>query len=164
MASGFCVRPPFSRFRLDEFVAQAVGQSRHHLILQLEQVGHVLLEAVGPEMRARLRVDQLRVDAHAGSVALHRAFEHVAHVELLADLLGVEALALEGEGGVARDDEAVADARQVGGEVFGDAVGEIILGRIAGEVGEGQHHDGEMRGLRRDGSRRGNTRRRPRPI
>ena len=78
-------------------------------------------------MRADLRVDQLRVDAHAVLVALHRAFEHIANAEFLADLLGVDGLALEGEGRVARDDEAVADARQVGGEVLGDAVGEIVL-------------------------------------
>jgi hypothetical protein len=38
-------------FRLDEFAPQAIGQSPHHLILQLEEVGHVLLEAFGPEMR-----------------------------------------------------------------------------------------------------------------
>ena len=82
-------------------------------------------------MRARFGVDELGVDAHPVLVALHRAFEHVAHPQLLADRLGVEVLALVGEGGIAGDDGAVADARQIGGEVFGDAVGEIILGRIA---------------------------------
>ena len=67
------------------------------------------------------------------------------------------ALALEGEGGVAGDHEAVADARQVGGEVLGDAVGEIVLARIAGEVREGQDDDREARraGLLRRGRRRG---------
>ena len=112
-----------------------------------------------------LRVDELRVDAHPVLIALHRAFEHIAHAKLLADLLGVDALALVGEGGVARDDEAVADAREIGGEVLGDAVGEIVLGRIAGEIGEGQHHDREMRGLRRfrAGGRRGCTSRSRRP-
>ena len=59
------------RLGLDEFDAQRVGQSRDHLILQLEQVGHVLLESIRPEMGARLRVDQLRVDAHPALVALH---------------------------------------------------------------------------------------------
>ena len=98
-------------------------------------------------MRAGFRVDELRVDAHPVLVALHRAFEHIADAKFLADLLGVDALALVGEGGVARDHEAVADAREIGGEVFGDAVGEIVLARIAGEIGEGQHDDGEMRGL-----------------
>src|SRR5271155_1298811 len=40
------------RFRPDEFAVQRIGQSRDHLILQREQVGNVLLEAVAPEMRA----------------------------------------------------------------------------------------------------------------
>jgi hypothetical protein len=33
--------------------------------------------------------------------------------------------------------------------VFGDALGEIVLSRIAGEIGEGEHHDRKMAGLRR---------------
>jgi hypothetical protein len=37
--------------------------------------------------------------------------------------------------------------RRFGGEILGDAVSEIVLGRIVGEVGERQHDDGEMRGL-----------------
>jgi hypothetical protein len=40
------------RFDLEEFVTQRICQSRHHLILQLEQVGDIFLEALGPEMRA----------------------------------------------------------------------------------------------------------------
>ena len=41
--------------------------------------------------------------------------------------------------------KTVADARQVGREVLGDAVSEIILARITRKVGEWQHHDGKMR-------------------
>ena len=111
-------------------------------------------------MRAGFRVDELGVDAHPVLVALHRAFEHIAHAELLADRLGVDALALVGEGGVAGDDEAVADARQVGRQVLGDAVGEIVLRRIAGEVRERQHDHREMLGLGRSGGVRGDGRRR----
>ena len=69
--------------------------------------------------------------------------------ELLSDIPGVDGLAFEGECRVARDHEAVADAREVGSEVFGDAVGEIILGRVVREIGERQHHKGEMRGFER---------------
>ena len=117
------------------------------MILQLEEIGDAFLEPIGPEMRAGLAIDKLRVDAHPVLVALHRAFEDIAHAQFLADLLGVDVLALEGEGGVARDHEAVADAREVGREVLRDAVGEIILAWIAREVREGQHHDGKMRGV-----------------
>ena len=61
-------------------------------------------------MRARFRVDELGVDADAVLVALDRAFEHIANAEFLADLLGVDGLALVGERGVAGDYETVADA------------------------------------------------------
>jgi hypothetical protein len=61
------------------------------------------------------------------------------------NVLGVDGLVLEGEGRVAPDHEAVADARQVGGEVLGDAVGEIVLGGITGKVLERQDDNREAR-------------------
>jgi hypothetical protein len=70
-------------------------------------------------MRARFRVNELGVDAHPVGVALHRAFEDITHAELLADRLGVDVFALEGEGGIAGDDEAVVQTRQFGGEILG---------------------------------------------
>ena len=57
-----------------------------------------------------------------------------------------------------------------GGQALGQRVGEVILRRIAGEIGERQHDDGKARaggGLSRRariGWRRGNTRRPPRPY
>ena len=119
------------------------------MILQLEEVRDFLLEAVGPEMRAGLRIDELRIYAHPVLVALDRTFEHIAHTKLLADFLGVGILPLEGEGGVAGDDEAVADAREVRGEVLRDAVGEIVLRWVARKICEGQHDEREMCNLRR---------------
>ena len=172
-ASGLLERAPFSASALTSSIAQAIGQSRDHLILQLEQVGDVFLEAVGPEMRAGVRIDELGVDAHAVLVALHRAFEHIAHAELLADILGVDVLALEGEGGVAGDHEAVADARQVGRQILRNAVGEIVLGGIAERLVKGSTtmercaasagaSSGGASVSHVGGSRQGNTKRRPR--
>ena len=54
---------------------------------------------------------------------------------------------MKSEGGVARDDEGAAEARKVSGEILGYAVGEIVLGWVAGKIGERQHDDGQMRGL-----------------
>ena len=112
---------------IGEFDTQCIRQTCHHLILQFEQVGYVFLKPVCPKMGTGLRVDELRVDAHPVLVALHRAFEHVTHAEFLADLLGVEVLSLEGEGRVASDDKAVADAREISRQVVGDTISEIIL-------------------------------------
>ena len=64
--SGFFERARF-RFRFDEFIAEIVGQSCDHVILQLEEVSHVFLESVGPKMRAGFAVDELGVDAHTVS-------------------------------------------------------------------------------------------------
>ena len=44
---------------------------------------------------------------------------------------------------------AVSEARDGGGQLVGQGVGEVILRRIAGEIGEGQHHDGKTRRLGR---------------
>jgi hypothetical protein len=56
----------------------------------------------------------LRVNAHPVLVELDRTFEDIAHAQFLADLPCADVLALEGEGGIARDYEAIADARLPG--------------------------------------------------
>ena len=89
------------------------------------------------------------VDADPVLVALHRAFQHIAHAELPADLPGVDVLALEAEGGIAGDHEAIVDARQIGRQILRDAVREIILARVVREIGEGEDNDREPRGLGR---------------
>ena len=114
----------------DQFRPQLIGEAGDDLVLHFEEIGGRLVEAVSPKVIAGLRVDKLDIDPHAARVALDRAFEHVANAKLLADFPGVDILALEAEGGVARDHEGAAKAREVGGETLGDAVGEIILGRV----------------------------------
>ena len=86
-------------------------------------------------MRAALSVDELDIDAHAVAAALHRAFEHVAHVQFAADLLHVNRLALVGEGRVARDHERASDAREIGGKALGHAIDEIFLLGVAADIG-----------------------------
>ena len=111
----------------DQLRPQLIGEAGDDLVLHFEEIGERLVEAVGPEMIAALRVDELDIDAHAVGVALDRPFEHIADPKLLADFPGVDILALEREGGVAGDHEGAAEARQVGGQVLGDSVGEIVL-------------------------------------
>ena len=107
-----------------------IGEAGDDLVLHFEEIGQRLVEAVGPKVIAGLRVDELDIDPHAAGVALDRPFEHVADAKLLADFPSVDILAFECEGGVARDHEGAAEAREVGGEVLRDSIGEIILGRV----------------------------------
>ena len=97
-------------------------------------------------MRARARIDESGVDADPVLVALHRTFEDVAHAELPADVSGVDVLALEAEGGIAGDHEAIVDTRQIGRQILRDAVREIILVRVVREIGEGKDYDRKTRG------------------
>ena len=129
----------------NEFDAYSPGKSRGDLVLHLEDVAARLVKTLGPEVRARFRVDKLRVDPDAVGAALHAPFHHVVHTEFAADHAGVHWLALEGEGGVARDDEGARNARQVGCEAFGDTIDEVVLLAVATEVDEGQDNDGEPR-------------------
>ena len=79
----------------------------------------------------------------------HAALDHVADAEFLGDLLQVDGLALVDERGIARDHEEPAQLGQRGDDVFADAVGKILLRRIAAHVVERQHGNGRPLGKRR---------------
>ncbi len=124
---------------------QCAGDARGDLVLQREQIAEVAVEPLRPELRAGCGIDQLDVDPHFLAGTLDAAFDDIAHAELAADLARVDLLALVGKGGVAGDHHAALDPRQVGGQIVGDAVGEIFLLRIVAEIGERQHDHGQPR-------------------
>ena len=81
---------------------------------------------------------------------LNGACQHVADVEVLGDLPRVDRLALVSHGRVARDDQEVLVAREVGDDVFGHAVGEAARLFVAAQIVERQ--DGDRRRRDRRGS------------
>ena len=101
--------------------------ARGDLVLEREDVLQVAVVALGPDVVVGFGIDQLHRDAHPVAGLAHAAFDDVLHAELARDLLHVHRLALVLERGVARDDEQVAEARQVGQDVLGQAVGEEFL-------------------------------------
>src|SRR5207244_3814797 len=104
------------------------------------------IEAVGPEMSAGFRIDQLPSDAHPAAAFAHRAFEHIAHAHFTADLLHIDRLSLVREARIARDHEEPADARQGRDDLLDHAVHEIFLFRVAAHVLERQHRDRRLVG------------------
>ena len=96
-------------------------------------------------MHIGLGVDQLSVDANPIAQPPDAAFEHISDTELAADLLGVNAFALIGERSVSRDHQHPGDARQIGRQILGDSVCEILLLRIIAEIGKRQHDDRQPR-------------------
>ena len=99
-------------------------------------------------MIAGFSVDQLHVHPKAVAATLHRAFKHIADVQLAPELLHVNGFALERERGVARNDERATDARQVRGQALGHAIHKVVLLGIAADVRERQHHDGQDAALK----------------
>ena len=97
-------------------------------------------------MRTRFGVDELDIDAHAVSAALDAALEDIANVQLAPDLFQIDGLALVSEGSVAPDNERASNARKIGRQALRDPVDEMLLLRVASDVGERQDDHREARG------------------
>jgi hypothetical protein len=96
-------------------------------------------------MRVGFRIDELGVDPHAVARPLFAARQHITYAKVFADLFHIDRLALVGEGGAAGDHEAAFDPRESGGQLLGNDIGEIVLRRIAAQIGERKHDHGETR-------------------
>ena len=85
--------------------------------------------------------DQLGGDPHAIASPAHAALDDEIRPEPVTHFLGVECLASERKGRVPRDHHELPKPAQLGNDILGDPVGEIILCRIAAHVIEGQDSD-----------------------
>ena len=92
-------------------------------------------------MSAGRRVDELCGDPDLGTRFAHASLDNVVHAEVFADFDNVDVLTFEGERGIAGDDEELRQLRQAGDDVLRNAVGEILLFRVAAHVHEGKHGD-----------------------
>jgi hypothetical protein len=64
------------------------------------------------------------------------AFKHIAHTQFAPDLLGLDPLSLIGECGIALYHQHPREPRQIGCQILGDPVREILLLTVVAEVGE----------------------------
>ena len=134
-----------SRLGGDERDVQRARQARDDFVLHVEEIGERLVEPFGPEVIARFGVDELHVDAHAVSAALNAAHEDITDVQFAPDRLHVERLALVGERRIAGDHDGATNPREVGRQALRDPVDEMLLLRVAADIGEGQNDDREAR-------------------
>ena len=89
-------------------------------------------------------VDQLRCHAYAVGRLADAPFEHIAHAEFFGHGAQVDGFALIGERTVSRNDKQFVEARQLCNDVFGNAVGEVILLRVAAHIDKGQYRNGRL--------------------
>ena len=138
---------------------QGAGDGGGEFVLHREDIDQVAIVAIGPDMAAGRRVDQLRGQADASAGFADAAFQNVADTQFAAGLNHIDMTALINKGRVAGDHEHPAEFRQRGDQILGHAVGEIFLLGIAAQIGERQDRDG---GLVRQGE--AIRRRRPRRV
>src|SRR5262249_6367351 len=111
------------------------------LVLHDKDVGEIAVVALGPDVRARERVDKLGRDPYPVAAPAYAAFEDIADAQFAPDPFHIDALALVGEARIARDDEQPTDAREGGDDVLDHTIGEVFLLRIAAHVLERQYRD-----------------------
>ena len=126
-------------------VGQRGDDDLDDLVLNLEDVRQLTVEALGPEVAFGLAVQQLGGDAHAIAGLAHAALQEVAGRQGCGNVLGLDGASLVLERLVARDNLEGPEARQGGDDVLRHAVGEKGLVRVVGEGREGQDGDGRPR-------------------
>src|SRR5262249_9092704 len=103
----------------------AARQAADNLVLELQDVSALLIEAVGPQVLVGRGVDQLHIDADPCGIDENAALQHIAHAEFRADLPDRHRTAPVGEGGGAGNDEAAGQtARQIRYQRIDNAIDE----------------------------------------
>src|SRR6516165_4691630 len=93
--------------RSDQLNAKRIREPAGNLVLKREQLNHLAIETLSPQMCVALGIDQLGVNADLVARASDTPFKHIAHAQLATDLLRVDGLVPVRERGIARDHETV---------------------------------------------------------
>ena len=99
------------------------------------------IEAVGPQMRSAMYVNQLGGDSFLSPRLTHRTFDDIADAQFASNLCSIEGAPLVRETRAAGDHDEPADAGQRRDDLRYDSLGEVILLRVATQIGEGPHRD-----------------------
>src|SRR5262245_66161676 len=94
----------------------------YHLVLDGKDILEVSVVVLGPEVAPSIGFDELGRYSDTVASAPHTALQNVAYAQFASDPAYVDRLALVLEAGVAGDDEQLGKPRQLGDNVFDDAV------------------------------------------
>src|SRR6516165_8047348 len=117
-----------------------------NVLLHAKDVLDLGVVGLGPNVPPRCGLAQLGIDANTVASAANAAINQIARVEQAADLGGRQVPALELKARRLGDDEQVREAAERGNDVLSDAVAEVILARVAGQILKGQYRHGRAPG------------------
>ncbi len=149
-----------------------------HVALQQQNVAQVAVIVFRPNMLIAAAIHQLRGDANMIAGKLHCTFDHCVHVQLARDLRQWFVGALVAHDRSVGDDLQVSKFGELRNQVFGHAVGEVVLLGVRAQVVQGKHRQRTNRtgrkepvaqspGIEEDQSRRhdnGGGESRPAPV
>ena len=135
----------FVNFGGNQFSIEHPGEANGYFGLSFCQVAAIDIETIRPAVYAAFRINQLHIDLHLVAGPAHAALDDVTDPEVAPDLLHIGRFALVGESGVAGNYEASRNSRKIGGQIVGDAVGEIFLLRVIRQIGERQNDQRQWR-------------------
>ena len=122
------------RFQQRSFGFGSVYMSRErrdnrtrHLVLDREHVMQLAVVSLGPPVNAGRCLDKLRGDANPLAAPPNAALQHVSRAQLFPNLPYIDRLAFVLEARISSDDQKLGKARQLGDDVLGNAVAEIVL-------------------------------------
>ena len=107
-----------------------------------EDICHIAIVGLRPDVRIGARVDQLRVQSHSIADALHVTLQKMRHAELLTDLARVPRVSTLIEArGSATDHLEVCDLCEIGKNFILHAGREVGVLFVVSQVLERQHRD-----------------------
>ena len=113
-----------------------------NLVLNRENVLQISVKSLRPQVSSTACLDELGCDPDSATCFPNAAFYYVVDVQFLANSTQIGRLALVLKGRIASDHRESVEAAQFSDYVLGDAVGEVLLLRIARHVGERQNGNG----------------------
>jgi hypothetical protein len=134
-------------FGHDELHVKGTSELQRNRVLQIEDVRDFSIEPISPKMCAGFGIDKLSADPHPLAGPSDVTFEHITYAEFAPNLLYVDEFTLERKCSAVRDHEGTGKSRQLGRNVLGQAIDEIVLLRITTDIRKRQYDNGERGAL-----------------
>ena len=144
-----CVAQPGLRPQ-DHFALQRLGNRLRNLILNLENVVHHAVVAVGPHLITARHVTQMDRHAHPLAGPADASHQHVVDTQPTAGYLNLRSLALELKRRIVRGYAQAFHFGEGEGDVFDYSLGEELAFRVPVHIGERQNGYRRLRARPRD--------------
>src|SRR5438874_12648996 len=123
------------------FVIERVSDAARHRLLQIEQPADLMPEAVAPDVRAVLDIDQLCVYLNERPHPLHRALKGIPNVQISPNVTGIGRLSFVGKSGARSNNPRPPKPGKIRRKIISYCIRKIVIRSIAADIFEREHDD-----------------------